>query len=636
MNKVQIEDLYQFQSISNFMLSPNEEKMLYTRHLTKKDGYQNVLELFDLKDESCEDLESISNVFYWKSDCELVCTMKNETNKVSVYHTDTKNAEFYFETKNHYTTLIPVGADQFLGLHTAQVKPELSPSASNQGYTLYDELPFRENGMGAVNGKRTGLYFVDICKNTEEQITPAYFNAEALRYSRMHNKAVLIGASYEEVRPVSNDVWVYDLDQKKLFDPIKQKGLLYSFACIREDGMLLTACSDMKIFGENQDHTFFLTDLAEGILRPLADPKTSMWNSIATDCKLGGTTLFQYVNGALYFITTKPGGIGLNKLTNDGEIIKIPTNTYTVDSFAVANGKIYFAGLRNQELHEMYEILGNGTVNKLTTLNDWLQDKVVSQPEDASYTNLNGDSIDGWIWKPVDFEEGKKYPVVLCVHGGPKMNYAPVFNHEIQTFTANGYAVVCCNPRGSNGKDDRFADLRGKFGTIDYDDIMGFLDMALEKYPFLDEKKMAIVGGSYGGYMVNWTITQTQRFCCAVSQRSISNWTTMYGLSDIGYHWTEYQTTATPYKNFEHLWKCSPISMADRVKTPTLFLHSDEDFRCPLSEAIQMYTSLKNHGTKARLCVFHGENHNLSRSGKPANRVSRLQMMLDWLKENGM
>ena len=194
-----------------------------------------------------------------------------------------------------------------------------------------------------------------------------------------------------------------------------------------------------------------------------------------------------------------------------------------------------------------------------------------------------------------------------------------------------GYFVFFCNPRGGDGRGNEFMDIRGKYGTVDYDDLMKFTDKVLETYP-IDSKRVGVTGGSYGGFMTNWIIGHTDRFACAVSQRSIANWFSKFGTTDIGYYFNVDQNASSPWDNPEKLWWHSPMRYANKAKTPTLFIHSQEDYRCWLAEGLQMFTSLKYHGVPARLCMFRGENHELSRSGKPKHRVRRLEEMTQWFE----
>lgn len=269
----------------------------------------------------------------------------------------------------------------------------------------------------------------------------------------------------------------------------------------------------------------------------------------------------------------------------------------------------------------------------VTHFNDaMLRGKYVAQPAPLNLT-AGDHEVHGFILKPMDFEAGKKYPVIFDIHGGPKTVYGPVFYHEMQYWASRGYFVIFCNPTGSDGR-GAFMDIRGKYGTVDFDDLMAFCDAALAKYPEMDTDNLFETGGSYGGFMTNWIIGHTDRFRACASQRSISNWTSFYGVSDIGPDFSEDQCGSTIWPDVEKFWWHSPMKYADKVKTPTLFLHSLEDYRCPVDQGYQMYSALIAHGVESRLVLFRGENHELSRSGKPKHRIRRLNEITGWFEQH--
>lgn len=161
---------------------------------------------------------------------------------------------------------------------------------------------------------------------------------------------------------------------------------------------------------------------------------------------------------------------------------------------------------------------------------------------------------------------------------------------------------------------------------------MAFTDEVLKKYPQIDEKNVGVTGGSYGGFMTNWIIGHTNRFKAAASQRSISNWVSFYGVCDIGPWFGQREMGgSSPWKNLDVMWNSSPLQYAMNAETPTLFINSDEDYRCWMPEGIQMYSALQLKGVPTRMCIFHGENHELSRSGKPKHRIRRMNEINDWL-----
>ena len=246
--------------------------------------------------------------------------------------------------------------------------------------------------------------------------------------------------------------------------------------------------------------------------------------------------------------------------------------------------------------------------------------------------NKKSHSVDGWVLLPENYDTNKTYPLILDIHGGPKTVYGEVYYHEMQVWVNKGYVVVYCNPRGSDGKGNDFSDIRGQYGTIDYEDIMDFVDKVIEDYS-IDTKNMGVTGGSYGGFMTNWIIGHTDRFKCAATQRSISNWLSFYGTSDIGYYFaldqggTQFKTD----KDYEKLWFHSPLKYISSMKTPTLIIHSSKDYRCPVEQGYQLLTALKHKKVDSKMVLFHNETHELSRSGKPKARMLRLNEITSWM-----
>ena len=170
------------------------------------------------------------------------------------------------------------------------------------------------------------------------------------------------------------------------------------------------------------------------------------------------------------------------------------------------------------------------------------------------------------------------------------------------------------------------------YGGADYEDNMQFVDVLLDRYKWLDADRLLVTGGSWGGYLTNWIISQTDRFKVAVTQRSISNWVSGNAGSTFTPRAVDLEFGGSIWKNYNYYWDRSPIKYADRIKTPTLIIHSEKDFICPLGQAKELFFALKHHNVPTELIIFHGESHELSRSGKPLNLVERLKRMVDWFQ----
>ncbi len=410
--------------------------------------------------------------------------------------------------------------------------------------------------------------------------------------------------------------------------------LSISYADFLNDDSLILSASDMKNLGINENSKFYTYDLTSKKLE-LITPELDMalHSSVGSDSRYGGGKSREVENENLYFTSTQGISSYINRINKSGEITPLMIEEGSVDCLGVHESSVLYIGMKNSTLQEVY-LYKDGESKKITSFNDWVTEEVMlSKPLPLILKQENLLDIDGFVLKPVDYKEGQKYPTLLEIHGGPKTVYGSVYYHELQLFANLGYFVVFCNPRGSDGKGNDFSDIRGKYGDIDYDDLMAFTDLALKTYQDMDENNLFVTGGSYGGFMTNWIIGHTHRFKAAASQRSISNWISMFNTTDIGFYFADDQTDASPWENHDKMWDQSPLKYADQVKTPTLFIHSEEDYRCWLTEGLQMFTALKYHNVDSRLCLFKGENHELSRSGKPKHRLRRLNELINWFEQ---
>ena len=315
----------------------------------------------------------------------------------------------------------------------------------------------------------------------------------------------------------------------------------------------------------------------------------------------------------------KPGETALRRLSPEG---------LCVLSFEQAGDRLLAIGFSGAGLQEVYDITG-GQMRRLTAVNQGTFEGV-PEAEPLSFVNSDGVRIDGWVLKPAGYQKGVRYPAVLSIHGGPRGAYCGTFSHEMQVLAARGFFVFFCNPRGSATRGNEFAQVAGRWGTIDYDDIMAFTDEVLRAFPDIDEKRVGVTGGSYGGFMTNWIIGHTDRFAAAATCRSITYMTGFSGVSDLGSWVDMHEQGGLPWDGEDRLRARSPLMSLDKAKTPTLIIHSFEDHRCTLPEACGLYQALIAHGVETRMVLFYGESHGLSRNGQPKHRVRRLEEIAGW------
>jgi dipeptidyl aminopeptidase/acylaminoacyl peptidase len=275
-----------------------------------------------------------------------------------------------------------------------------------------------------------------------------------------------------------------------------------------------------------------------------------------------------------------------------------------------------------------------GKDRQLTDFNRaWIVGLDLRTHENFTFKSSGGHNVEGWIMKPSGYKKGKKYPMVVEIHGGPRAAYGNALMHEFQLLAGEGYAVMYINPYGSGGYTEDFqSGLPEHYGEQDYADIMEAVDYCIKTYDYVDAARLGVLGGSYGGFMTNWIVTHTDKFKAAVTMRSISNWVSFFGTSDIGWTFGLKEMGGIPWIDEEKYMVKSPIRYVKNVKTPTLILQSEEDYRCPMEQAEQFFTALKFLGVTTEFVRTPGENHELSRSGKPKHREARLEHIVRWFR----
>jgi dipeptidyl aminopeptidase/acylaminoacyl peptidase len=268
---------------------------------------------------------------------------------------------------------------------------------------------------------------------------------------------------------------------------------------------------------------------------------------------------------------------------------------------------------------------------QITHVNDALfKNLALSEPEEVWWTSFDGTRIQGWLLHPPDFDKSKKYPFILEIHGGPHSAYGNVFTHEFQWMAAKGYVVLYPNPRGSSNYGQDFGNLiQYRYPGDDYKDLMAGVDLVLGR-GYIDEKRMGVTGGSGGGLLTNWTITQTNRFAAAVSQRSIADWSGFWYTADFTL-FTPFWFRKAPWEDPADFTARSPITHVAQVKTPLMLIDGDDDLRTPPSDGGEMmFRALRYLKVPTVMVRFPGETHELSRSGKPRHRIERLQHIVGW------
>lgn len=300
-------------------------------------------------------------------------------------------------------------------------------------------------------------------------------------------------------------------------------------------------------------------------------------------------------------------------------------------SFDASGNTVAFVATSMSKPTELYVAKRDGsTERQLTHFNDELNSDVVwSDAERFTYQSVGKLEIESWLMKPYGYEPGKKYPMVIYIHGGPHSAYGEGWFDEFQSLAAQGVFVLFTNPRGSSGYGAPFTySTRGRWGLEDYQDLMKAVDIVAAR-PDVDSTKMGATGGSYGGFMTTWIATRTNRFKAIQTDRTITDWTYWYGSSD-AQGLTEFEFYGKPWDNQKLYDTLSPIRYVQKVKTPMLMVQSEEDFRTPMGSAEMWFMSLKKQGVPVEMVRYPRSNHDLSRTGEPWLLVDRLGRIRQW------
>ena len=349
----------------------------------------------------------------------------------------------------------------------------------------------------------------------------------------------------------------------------------------------------------------------------------------STDCK------------TLYILAAQRGSTRVYAVDREGAGKQPPTltpgNMHVLD-FSIDQSRSTAAILIENPTHvaEIFvsSISAPGELRQLTTFNDALFDELeLATPEYMPYTGVDGWPMDGWILKPRDFDASKKYPLIVEIHGGPNTQYGYGFMHEMQMLAAAGYVVLFTNPRGSLGYGRDFAlAVRGEWAEKDLLDIMAGVDAVIQK-GYIDEQRLGVIGGSYGGFMTSWLIGHTDRFRAAVADRSVIDRFSFFGSSDIGWDFTDDDMEVAPWDDPERYMRMSPITYVKNIHTPVLIIHSESDLRCNIEQSEQLFAALKYLGRETLFVRFEGQSHGLSRGGHPKLRQERLRHIRAWFEK---
>ncbi|PID02623.1 peptidase [Sporosarcina sp. P2] len=653
MNKrvVTIEDLFETKSVTNPVLAPNDQEAVFTvTELNKKDNaYHSAIHHIDLQ------TGDVTRWTYgkhqvsapkWSPDGKKLAFLSNrsETNQLYIMQkaggeayalTDCKKGIDSFEwspcgKKIWFTGTLKTGET----FSTTVQKEKGFPQPIR-----VTKMKYKADFIGVISqDEYTQIGYVELatCTICNFTMEPFDHSLEAVSHD---GKQLVVGVNRNEQLDYDfcTSFVLLDVETKKETVILNEQGFFGDVAFSKDDRYIAYTGYDMTFQNVTQADVFVYDrandqtmNLTAGIDAPIGDESISdhLQQVIAPG-------VVWTDDEQLYFQLSSMGEVRLYAATLDGAIYPATGEEEHVYGYDVA-GDAEFALLAVSTMTnpgELYrQTIATGERTKLTSFNeDWLKRVELVEPETIHYTNDHV-NIQGWLMKPANFTEGKTYPLIVEIHGGPHAMYGYTYFHEMQVLAAQGYGVLYVNPRGSHGYSQAFVDaVRGDYGGGGYEDIMAGLDEVLKTENWIDETRLGVTGGSYGGFMTNWIVGHTNRFKAAVTQRSISNWISFFGVSNIGYYFTDWHLKAG-MTDVDTLWNQSPLKYAENIETPLLILHAERDFVCPIEQAEQLFITLKDLGKETEFVRFPESDHNMSRTGKPNLRIARLEEITGWFK----
>ncbi len=642
-------DLFDLQMVANPKISPDGNTIIYEKHQfnVMTDGRMSNLWKVSFSGDDNRPLTSGTNNYgnvTWSADGKKIAYTSNAEGKnqifvrwmdsdesASITHLQESPGSLSWSPDGKhilYTKFVPSsGSGSFAKLPTPPNGAKWEKPA-----VVIDKAVYRRDGGGYVSPGFTHIFMVSENGGAPIQLTKGDFNYTSPSWAP-DGKSIIYTADISgnaDLDPNNAQIFEMDISSREIKQITDKRGPFYG-PKISPDGKLIAFTGYEDKFVGYQKTNLYVMDRNGSNVREISqnlkqDPSALNWSA---DSK------------SIYFRYDEEGNSKVGNMRLNGDYVQIADNLgspnsgrpYGGGAYSVAgNGRFAYSVIStvrpsNLAVGHHPTRMANRTITALNE--EFFSVKKVGNVEEF-WVNSSVDNFktQGWIITPPDFDAGKKYPLILEIHGGPHTNYGSRFSPELQFMASRGYVILYVNPRGSTSYNEEFtAYINHNYPSEDYNDLMDAVDYVIGQ-GYIDENNLFITGGSGGGVLTAWSIAKTDRFKAAVVAKPVINWYSFVLTADNSPFFTKYWFSKKPWEDPEQYMKRSPISLVGSVKTPTLMMVGEQDYRTPVGETEQYYAALKMQGVETAMVRIQGSGHGIA--NKPSNLFRKVAYIVGW------
>lgn len=497
---------------------------------------------------------------------------------------------------------------------------------------IVERATYKLDGAGYIGNRRRHIFAIDLATRQVDQLTQGDHHNDSPAWSP-DSRHLAFSTNRSPRWDVSTEGDIYVLPRTGGEARQVTTGSTFVQPVFSPDG------SRIAFLGNADPDDIFAPPRLYSTTRDGADLRDELgsWdgglhNDVSSDVALSDEGLgLRWLERGLHFIGVERGVANIY-CAQEG-VQAVTRGRHTITDYSISNdGTIALARADATHLSDVYLFTG-GEFTQLTHENDaFLAEVEIREPERFTYTGANGEESDGWLLAPRGVESGK-HPLLVYIHGGPQTAHGEAFFFEYQFLAGQGFGVFFPNIHGSStyGREYQISIWRD-WGNLDYQDVLAGTRAAIDR-PWVDDRRLGIVGGSYGGYMTNWVLSHSDLFKAGVTERCLSNMVSFMGTSDAGWLWNRVWGFH-PEQDVQKLWDMSPIKYVANIQAPLMVIHSEGDDRTPFEQGEQMFVALRRLGKVTKFVMFPEESHGLSRGGKPSRRVERIGYIRDWFRQH--